>query len=172
MAFVQGLDPEDETGQPIGGLWDPNKYRNREERQPSMDSAMLMGLIQGKGSRRRGGGNGKIGQAIKKSYSPGFDHEVLYGPNVEGHEGHLHLASDKGLKRLGRVLEKKGFDVGEHPRFGNVTGVHTGGSHHYSGNALDINYNGGGRWDSEADALRWLKKRLKRVYGNDAYYGG
>lgn len=157
--------------QQIGRTFDPNLYRRQEEDQPSTATAAAMALLM---DRRRGGGGGGGGGGagvFGQTYDPGFDHEVLYGPNVEGHEGHLHLAAPTGLKRLGNFLENKGFDVGEHAAFGGVDPVHTSGSHHYDNDALDINYNGGGRWENEADALTWLKRRLRRVYGDDAYYG-
>lgn len=121
-----------------------------------------------------GGGGGSRGPLMKKLQQlGGSDIEVLHGPNVAGHAGHLHLAAQEGLKRVLKALEKRGFRIGEHPGYGNVTGVHTGDSWHYSGDAADINYDpvAGGRWNSEAEALMWLKRKLKRALGNEAYYG-
>lgn len=70
--------------------------------------------------------------------------------------------------------QRKGFRVGEQRSFGGVDPVHGASSLHYkemrNGQVLyapdnqgtlafDINYYGGGRWKTEAEALRWLYKR-------------
>lgn len=47
-----------------------------------------------------------------------------------------------GLIQVGMMLRKLGFLVGEHPAFGGVTGGHTGGSYHYMGRAIDVNWPG------------------------------
>lgn len=97
--------------------------------------------------------------------------ELIYNGNafnpssVGGHESHLHVAMNDGIVRLGRYLQGLGFDVGEHPKFGGVAPVHVPNSHHFSGNALDVNYAGGGRWKNEARALNWLERFLSRRYG-------
>lgn len=97
--------------------------------------------------------------------------ELFYGGNKFNpssvdptHQGHLHVAKQKGIVKLGRYLQSLGFDVGEHPAFGGVAPVHTTNSHHYDADALDINYAGGGRWKDEAHALNWLEKYLARRY--------
>lgn len=106
--------------------------------------------------------------------SPTGDLEIIYGGNQfnptsndSTHTGHLHFAAEGGvpLGRLGRKLQRKGFDVGEHPKFGGVDPVHSNNSWHYKGRALDVNYRGGGRWENEAQALNWLERWLKRKYG-------
>ena len=170
MADIPGLDRLDEQYElPSSPLFDPRKYlKDKIDPAQSMDPTALAMLMSQK-SKRRSAAAGKLGPAFRRV--GGGDVEVLYGKNVAGHEGHLHLAAENGLKKLGRVLERKGFDVGEHPAFGGVDPVHTNGSHHYDGNAFDVNYNGGGRWDSEPEALRWLKRKLRRRFGDDAYYG-
>jgi len=45
----------------------------------------------------------------------------------------------KGIVALGKALQGLGVTVGEHPEFGGVEPVHTEGSLHYSGQALDLN---------------------------------
>jgi hypothetical protein len=107
-----------------------------------------------------GGGPGKGGWP-NLSIS---DWELLHGPGVPGHTGHLHFAADKGIVKLGKRLQSLGFDVGEHPKFGGVAPVHTEGSHHYNRDAIDVNYRGGGRWGNEAQALAWLKRKLSKLY--------
>ena len=168
MADIPGLDHLDEQYELP--TFDPRKYmKGKEEQGGGMDPTAMAMLMSQKDSKRRSAAAGRLGPAFRRLQ--GSDIEVLYGKNVEGHTGHLHLAAEKGLKKLGRVLERKGFDVGENPAFGGVDPVHTQGSQHYSGNAFDVNYNGDGRWDSEAEALKWLKRKLKRRFGDDAYYG-
>ena len=92
--------------------------------------------------------------------------ELIYGGNKfnpssadASHQSHLHVAGNK-MGKLGRYLQSLGFNVGENPKFGGVAPVHTDNSYHYKGKALDVNYGGGGRWDSEAQALSWLEKYL------------
>lgn len=46
--------------------------------------------------------------------------------------------------QTGLLLQKMGFEVAENPHFGGVHPVHTAGSYHYSGRAIDFNWPGGG----------------------------
>lgn len=50
--------------------------------------------------------------------------------------------NDKASKLVsfGRYLRKTGWTVGEHPAFGGVAPVHTSGSWHYRGGAIDVNW--------------------------------
>jgi hypothetical protein len=57
-----------------------------------------------------------------------------------------------GLVRLGRLLERHGFDVSEHPAFGGVAGSHSPASAHYRGDAVDVNWPGGDE-NARLDAL-------------------
>jgi hypothetical protein len=61
---------------------------------------------------------------------------------------------------IGRMLQKAGFSVGEHPAFGGV-GKHAPGSYHYKGRAIDVNADNapGG----EMRALDALYKFLKKL---------
>ena len=67
------------------------------------------------------------------------------------------------LVALGRQLQSMGFQVGEHPAFGGVSGGHVPGSYHYQGRALDINWPGGG--GMEMRKLDWLNSRLRSMPG-------
>ena len=49
-----------------------------------------------------------------------------------------------GIINAGKWWEARGARVGEHPYWGSV-GTHSRGSHHYDGNAIDVNYGPGGR---------------------------
>ena len=60
--------------------------------------------------------------------------------SAQGHPG-----SQSGLIALGRWLQSLGARVSEHPAFGGVHPVHTKGSAHYSGRAIDVNYGPGGQ---------------------------
>jgi hypothetical protein len=72
-----------------------------------------------------------------------------------------------GIVALGRQLQREGYEVGEHPAFGGVAPVHTTGSYHYRGQALDVNddlppfASGSG----EPGSLDRLYARLKRMRG-------
>lgn len=55
------------------------------------------------------------------------------------------MGTRDALLALGRRLQAAGYQVGENPAFGGVNPVHTKNSAHYSGDALDINYDGRGQ---------------------------
>ena len=65
---------------------------------------------------------------------------------------------------LGRALQSMGYEIGEHPAFGGVDPVHTTGSAHYSGRAIDVNDDVPpfAHGSSEMASLDWLAPRLKR----------
>jgi hypothetical protein len=63
---------------------------------------------------------------------------------------------------LGRFLQSFGFQVGEHPAFGGVAPVHTGGSWHYRNGAIDVNY-GAGQSVSEMAAIDPLIPHLNAM---------
>lgn len=153
--------------------YDPLAYIDRTEEPISGGQDMLglaLGMLDQPKQRRRSQfrGGGLLNRIERSS---GDDIEVLFGPNVPDHATHLHLAAQKGIVPIGKKLEDLGFLVGEHPKFGGVNPVHTENSNHYSRDAIDVNYAGGGRWDTESQALRWLKRKLRSVYGDQAYYG-
>lgn len=89
---------------------------------------------------------------------------------------HLHGASGSlPLAQIARWAESKGFDIGQLLGYGGTTkgniGTHTQDSWHYrvnpkfdTGEAFDANYYGGGRWDSEQQALNWLLGKLQTRY--------
>jgi hypothetical protein len=64
------------------------------------------------------------------------------------------------LLRIGHELESEGFQVGENPVFGGVAPVHVSGSAHYTGDALDINYDGHGQ-AAETAKLNSIIGRVK-----------
>lgn len=188
MAHLPGVDDSifEEGTQEIpelGMTFDPNKYRKEPEPNQGLSGAALAALMgDKKGSRRRSNisaGGGGIKRIAGNVYDqdPDFDYEVLYGPDVAGHSGHLHYAAPKGLAKIGRKLQKKGFTISEHSAFDPVDPVHTTGSHHYDDDALDISFNDfTTKWakkhgiQTEADALSWLKRKLRGVYGDSADY--
>lgn len=71
------------------------------------------------------------------------------------------LGGNGTLTSIGRNLQAKGFLVGEHPAFGGVAPVHTEGSYHYRGRALDINWPGA----NEAQMLGALAQSLQSSFG-------
>lgn len=150
-----------------GYIKDPRNQQPMAQSDPTFDALLGM-LAQPQG----GGGMGGGGPRLPGGSSS--DLEIIYGGNAynpsssdPSHPTHLHFALPGGpIKRaLRRIDRMPGFEVGEHPGFGGVAPVHTSGSHHYSGNAGDINYLGGGRFKNEARALDWLERMLMRKYG-------
>lgn len=141
-------------------------YGNQGPSGLDMISGMLL-------SQSLGGGRQRRAKMPNLPDAAGGDTEIFYGGNrfnpssVDStHGGHLHFALPGGpVVKVGRKLQRLGFDVGEHPKFGGVAPVHTSGSHHYNRDAIDVNYNGGGRWASEDQALGWLERMLVRRYG-------
>lgn len=64
------------------------------------------------------------------------------------------------LIALGRMLQSKGFRVGEHPSFGGVAPVHKGRGH-YEGRAIDVNYGPGGRSEIETRAINGVINAIR-----------
>ena len=61
-----------------------------------------------------------------------------------------------GIIAVGRMLQAAGYQVGEHPAFGGVTGVHTAGSAHYRAGAIDVNHDQG-------NEMAWLDRAAKQL---------
>lgn len=115
-----------------------------------------------------------IGQgAIRKVYEGAKEYLAKNRPGGIGVPG----AAPKGFKELlkkwkpshprwdvwqvGLLLQKMGYSVSENPHFGGVDPVHSNGSYHYSGRAIDVNADSapGG----EAAALDRLYASLSRI---------
>lgn len=67
--------------------------------------------------------------------------------------------------QTGLLLQKLGFEVAENPHFGGVHPVHTAGSYHYSGRAIDFNWAGGGV--AELSHLRSVAGPLAQLHPKD-----
>jgi hypothetical protein len=77
----------------------------------------------------------------------------------------MRIREVRTIVQVGHWLQDRGFIVSEHPSFGKVHRVHSRGSLHYQGKALDVNHNvhladRGREWDSEREALSWLYGHL------------
>ena len=89
----------------------------------------------------------KLNYAQAPRFQSGGIVELLHPGNDADHHDHLHVATATvdAIVALGRRLQKMGWLVGEHPAFGGVDAVHTHGSYHYSGRAIDVNWPYAGR---------------------------
>jgi TP901 family phage tail tape measure protein len=78
---------------------------------------------------------------------------------------HAKAVGGGNIVQIGRSLQRLGYEVGEHPAFGGVAGVHVPGSAHYSGRAIDVNDDAPpyGHGSSEMPSLDWLAKRLLKL---------
>jgi hypothetical protein len=125
--------------------------------------SLLLPRLQAQG---RGSGGGGGGGPLPPALSGAID-ELLW--RTDDHYDHLHFGSSSlPMKKLARQLAKRGFTIGDLEGYGGtgqVSSGHVENSMHYSGNAMDVNYYGGGRWKSEPQALDWLYKFLQRRYG-------
>jgi TP901 family phage tail tape measure protein len=109
-------------------------------------------------------------------------HPILSGPTLLaglGQEGidlgwkaaiaylkeHAKAVSGGNIVEVGRSLQRMGYEVGEHPAFGGVGGVHVAGSDHYSGHAIDVNDDAPpyGHGSGEMASLDWLAPQLMKL---------
>jgi tape measure domain-containing protein len=84
----------------------------------------------------------KLNYAQAPRFQSGGIVELLHPGNDANHQDHLHIATatQDAIVAIGKRLQKLGWLVGEHPAFGGVSAVHTSGSYHYSGRAIDVNW--------------------------------
>ena len=95
-----------------------------------------------RGTEKDGGQQGPkwiefVIEALGPVDMPPFEYDAAHS----GGNRHLHLAmktSDQ-IVSFGRLLQEKGFQVSEHPKFGGVGGGHAPDGYHYTGQAIDIN---------------------------------
>ena len=59
---------------------------------------------------------------------------------------------------IGKMAQRMGLSVGENPKFGGVAPVHTTGSYHYSGRAIDVS--------GDAALMRKFAHRVAKKYGS------
>lgn len=78
---------------------------------------------------------------------------------------HMKAVAGGNIVEVGKSLQGLGYEVGEHPAFGGVAGVHTAGSDHYSGHAIDVNDDAApyGHGSSEMSSLDWLAPQLLKL---------
>lgn len=76
--------------------------------------------------------------------------------NADGYAG-------GGIVAAGKWWEQRGARVGEHPYWGSV-GTHSPNSHHYSGNAIDVNYGPGGENAIEKRFIDGLLPAFKAAF--------
>ena len=73
-------------------------------------------------------------------HTPGSHHGIISGPMSAAEQGATQGGVPSGdIVALGKIIQKMGIRVSEHPAFGGVEGVHVKGSAHYRGEAIDVN---------------------------------
>jgi hypothetical protein len=88
----------------------------------------VLELIHNDGGKGYGIKNGKV-----------VDAPSTYSGVWAGHANHVHVAAGPStVVALGKLAQRMGLHVGENPHFGGVNPVHTGGSYHYKGEAIDV----------------------------------
>jgi len=114
--------------------------------QAGQNLASLLPLLLGQKSGNNPGNSGSDG------FSPG---------EGSGHEGAIDIAN--------WIEHRPGFEVGGLEGWqgqGSINSGHVANSQHYTGEAGDVNYVGGGRFNGEMPALDWLDARLDRRFGD------
>lgn len=134
----------------------------------------------GEGIRRRvasatgmlGGGSGG-GKGGKKAGGVFKKFEELYHESIGTSNEHVHIGDTRSLVALGKAIERKGFDVWQHPQFGagignrnGTVGSHMPGSMHYDGNAIDVN------WYPKSAETGKLRQLMNWLTGGNAPAGG
>lgn len=106
------------------------------------------------GGAGRGGGGGGGGGAGVSGFSPGAGANARTAREIarwiESRPGNFQVSGLEGFQGTGQISS------------GHVTN-----SQHYTGEAGDVSYTGGGRWRGEPAALDWLYRRLQQRYGSD-----
>jgi len=119
-------------------------------RQTDYSLAGISGINLGRGGGRPTAGGGAAASGIP-GFSPGA------GANAET------------AREIARFIEHRpGFEVSGLEGFqgtGQISSGHVTNSQHYTGEAGDVSYVGGGRWGGEPAALDWLYAKLQQKYG-------
>lgn len=122
-------------------------YGNRPTGDFSL--AGIAGVNLGGGGGRGGGGGGGGGVP---GFSPGAGANARTAREIarwiESRPGNFQVSGLEGFQGTGQISS------------GHVTN-----SQHYTGEAGDVSYTGGGRWRGEPAALDWLYRRLEQRYG-------
>jgi hypothetical protein len=73
-------------------------------------------------------------------HTPGGHHGIISGPMSAAEQGATQGGMPSGdIVALGKIIQRMGIRVSEHPSFGGVEAVHVKGSAHYRGEAIDVN---------------------------------
>jgi hypothetical protein len=121
MGVVSPYEQTTQTGRLPGVSASPSAPRSTAGGISGKRSPLLELFWQGPG-----GINAKNGKLVPQGF-------------VSGHTDHVHVAAGpKTVVQLGKLAQRMGLHVGENPHFGGVTPVHTPGSYHYKGEAIDV----------------------------------
>lgn len=183
--FVNSSDRRDHVHAILGGREAVLTVHDQPEVQAGLAVGKALGVTRSgslgelfSGPRRpnyfaKGGFTGSAGK---------LSHPKLVGPEMVGAVGqagidtaweaaskylqeHLRAVSGGDIVAVGESLQRLGYEVSEHPAFGGVHPVHTAGSDHYSGHAIDVNDDAAprGHGSSEMASLDWLAPQLMKL---------
>ena len=108
---------------------------------------------------------GQLAQLRSLTSGPGGAPTPGPAPFTPGEGGNHNLAL-----RIGSWIDSRpGFTVGgleDYQGQGQINSGHIDNSQHYTGEAGDVSYVGGGRFGGEGAALDWLQSKLQKRWGD------
>ena len=108
---------------------------------------------------------GQLAQLRSLTSGPGGVPTPGPAPFTPGEGGNHNLAL-----RIGSWIDSRpGFTVGGLEGYngqGQISSGHIDNSQHYTGEAGDVSYVGGGRFPEEGAALDWLQQKLQKRWGD------
>jgi TP901 family phage tail tape measure protein len=183
--FVNSSDRRDHVHAVLGGREAVLTVHDQPEVQAGLAVGKALGVTR----------NGSLGEMFSGPRRPNYfakggftgpaaklSHPQIHGPELIGAlsqaaidqthaaaakylQEHMKAVSGGDIVEVGHSLQGLGYEVSEHPAFGGVHPVHTAGSDHNSGHAIDVNDDAAprGHGSSEMSSLDWLAPQLLKL---------